>query len=647
MVETYDPMRSLTEPFEDYFVQHRDTPFNVTVLEEFTDKPVTITLEGRWLVYNLIFWRPLLSRGFPIRLGRHVFHNELFNSGLIERIQTHVLWDVILSRPDDVPALKFELNNTLENLYNFIITKNNEYVYTADLYEIAQTLTTRKAQALMHLDVSKEMDQGIKSVEAAYKARYKELQDFFMDPANQPNVYYPALILGTLNSTQFSQLVGGVGPRTDTDDSLIRLPIQNSFIKGMEDIRAYQIESLAAKKSVHYNAEEMPNAQYTNRKQQLNSSAICRIYPGDCGTDVTVKFRIHKNFASNCFGKYVKHEGRIVAITKDNQHLFWDRDVDMYSVDTCRYTNGFCHKCGGMLAQYFLPATLIPGIISGAEVMSPLSQQVLSNKHMATTFATTYLIPKELKDILVCQDNNISLTKEWMDPTLKLTFMYDDVRKLSDLMYVRGEVRDDKQFSEIHKVWMIKGSTGEIAMCEEMEDKHKTIPFLSAEVLEFIRAHPEKLETRFVEGDTCLVELSLDGFDFYQPIFRTVVVNYSTRMFVSIIQRLFASDIVKFTSITEYLETLSNAIWTRISPNILHLEIMGKASLITDETNFAIPVVTDPNHVKFGRLDQIIPRRSIGTQFAFEQFFMYISNPGTYLSPKESGPFDVNLGFSD
>jgi hypothetical protein len=63
--------------------------------------------------------------------------------------------------------------------------------------------------------------------------------------------------------------------------------------------------------------------------------------------------------------------------------------------------------------------------------------------------------------------------------------------------------------------------------------------------------------------------------------------------------------------------------------------------------DFSIPIVTDPEHVQFASLAQIIPRRSIGPQIAFEQWNNYITDPSTFIFPKSTSLFDLYIGFND
>lgn len=641
----FDLNDALTADWQDWCVRERDTDIRIRLGEQRDGSDPVVILPGRELIVNLFLWEPLIRRHLPIQKAHHLFTDEDFTANTLTRIHTAILWEIIRVDPDEVGALKEEMITSIEKINDFINMKLNRFVYVLDLINIAETLTTLGAIEARSIDTTKIIPKGIKSVETAFKEAHNRVNAYFRNPETKPNAFFAPLKLGLLNNTQFAQLVCGVGPRTDTDDDMVSLPIQNSFIDGLEDIRAYVIESLAAKKSELYNAEEMPIAQYTNRKQQLNCSALSRIHVGDCGTEVTVDFRLHKRFAHNVYGKYINDNGRVIALTETNAHRFYDKTIHLYSPFTCRFRDGFCHKCGGMLSQYFFPPTMIPGIIAGAEVMSPLVQQVLSNKHMATTFATLYCVPVELSSFMRNEDNSIFLSSDIVKTGISLGIPYESVKKLPDLKSLVGPVRDDRYFSSIGEMLIANPETGELIYPRiVMTDKYKTTPYFSSEFLEFIRANPASVQT---SEDGGIVWINIKGFDHTQPFLRAAVFNYSTKIFVAKIQEIFRSKVAGFTTVTEYLETITSNIWERISPNILHLEVMGKASLITSPTDFNIPIVEDPNNVMFGKLVQLIPARSYGTQLAFEQFLNFISSPSTYLDPRPAGPFDSLVGFND
>jgi hypothetical protein len=144
-----------------------------------------------------------------------------------------------------------------------------------------------------------------------------------------------------------------------------------------------------------------------------------------------------------------------------------------------------------------------------------------------------------------------------------------------------------------------------------------------------------------------MVSINLKGFDIQKPFLRFVTHNDSMPDFVKKVQSFFMTDLEKYTSATKALADFSNLIFSKVDANIMYTEIMLKAALITSSIDYRIPIITDPDNVRFGTLPNIIPNRSIGGMMAYEQFYNYITNPLTYLTPKMPGIFDPHLAFLD
>ena len=629
----------LTEDYRHWCVENKETLIPITIMTE-KGHPEEISLPAKELIFNIFLWKPLIRRNLPIVKERHLFHDEDFTSEMICRINTEIFMDVIKERPETVKELKIEFIRGIEEMNNFINSSLNRFVYMVDVFSIAETLTTPEAKQITHAALDDVMNHNVKVVEKMCKDIQGRTTKYFADKNTHPNIFYPAVHLGTLNPIQFAQMVACVGTRTDTDESMIRWPVTHNFMEGLNNIGEYCLESLAAKKSEMYNAVEMAPAQYTNRKFQLNASVIKRIYPGDCGSEVTVPFSINEENYKHVFGKYFKENNQVVLFNKENAKKYIGQSIHLYSPLTCRHTDGYCFKCGGLLAQYFLPSTAVPGIIAGSEVMSPLVQQILSNKHMATTFATLYTIPDEFKSFFVNRGNSIYFDKEFSMEGVHVGIPYAFGCKLSDLKDVKGPIKDAEYFTKIPEL-ALGDSQCQVRVSANMTDGNRTIPYFSREFLEYIKKNPECMKV--IDP---VIWIDISKFPKSQPFMIARIFNYSTKLFVDKIQHVFKSEILHMTSCTEFLEKISSLIWMRSSPNLLHIETICK-SFMRGETSPDVPIVTDPDNVRFSNLDTLIPARSLGTQVGFQKMADFLANPYTFLHPRSVGPFDNLIGFVD
>jgi hypothetical protein len=118
-------------------------------------------------------------------------------------------------------------------------------------------------------------------------------------------------------------------------------------------------------------------------------------------------------------------------------------------------------------------------------------------------------------------------------------------------------------------------------------------------------------------------------------------------LFVTAVNNFLVTRISSHTSIPEALKDFSNKIYSKVNCNIMHLEVMLKSLLITNDFDLSVPVVTDPENVKFMGIKNLSIRRTLGTFFAYERILSSLKNPLTYTMPKMSGMFDAFCGFKE
>lgn len=628
---------SLTQDYIESFIADKNRLYEILI----DDQPYVI--EAKWLLVNLIFWAPMIRRNLPIK-KTYLIHNEYVKDSVRVRVHTEMYNDAIAVFPDQSVQLQSEMIASLEQLYNMINCELGDYHRGLSMLDISRTFRVPEIQEVTSVTLTDEIKQGINVAEEKYKKHSDKVLKVFHGSFNHQNVFSPYLNLDCLNNKQFAQVVWAAGPRTDVDESMVTLPIQKSYLEGFDNIVEFAIDSLSAKKSVVYNAREMSNAQYSNRKQQLLAATLRYIYPGDCGSDVLVPFMIHPEHAGRIVGKNIVHQGKLLELSKDTIKPFYNRIVMMRSVMTCRYVDGYCHACGGRIATQ-LPRTVNPGIASSIETISPVSQQVLSNKHLAQTVSSFYILPEELRGYFTNNHNDIFLNIGVDLDKIIVGIPVQNIEKVSsDLQHVEGDEIPDQYFSSLSHMFIAKADTFEPLTPMVNLSSGKSFPYLSSTVLKLIRDQPETL---MIAPDSHTAWLKLSGFDRKKPFMRVVVTNDSTKVFVKRIEEMFSQRIKDYNSIPEILKIFSKTLWERASPHLMHLETMLRACMITSPHNYDIPVVTDIENVMFEQLAKIIPRRSIGQQLAFQRWPMYTSDPATYVFPKRDSMYDTFLGYRD
>jgi len=632
-------------------------------------------MEAKWLMFNIHFWKPLVRRGLPIR-KHHVFYKELLVPEVIARINSNTYEEVLAARnpditytevayPEPIPPvvhdpILYEFAQMITDVYVMISTKLGRYHRSISGFGLARLMCSDKFKELAKVDITNAKEIGVQAVEQEIQKASKRVLDALNDPTFENNCVYPFLKLGSISGPQLAQVMVAIGPRTDANDKLIRRPIMSSFFGGLLDAPEYAIESLAAKKSIFYNKHGMPDSQYENRKNQLQTSTIRHIYRfdpspgttvdgvgvkrGDCGTRLLVPYYVHEHNVMRMIGKYVTmspngYPHQLTRITRQNAKSFMDKTVYMRSAGGCRHTDGICKVCCGRMADYIQKDVTI-GYQAAVKFGGPVSQQILSNKHYAFTKSFVYRVPPALKEALLVKRNDIFVDPKVDLSKVKLGIPFQCMYKVADLQVLEdSSAISEQHFSSIKSLIMVDKETGELLTpVVMMTDENGSTPHFSADALRYMKERYADLEI----GET--VWIPLDQFDKSKPLFMCVVENDSTMKFVNTVTEFLEKGLSKFRSYTEALKHFSDLVYPRISTNLMYLEVILKAAMVTDPPNYRVPVVQDLNNVRFGPLMRNIPGRALGSTMAFERHDAYLSEPTTFVVPREEDQFDPFLG---
>lgn len=633
MSTLFDINTPVTKELIHNLIVSKNTKYTVVLADQ------TVTMVAGRIALNIHFWQPLIRRGLPVATRHVTKAKELINKKIIAEKFTAVYHDVITLNPDDPDILR-EICEQINAIYNMTTRELCAYHGSFSIFEIVRLFKNDKIKKLTEFNIDKELAVGTRAAEDKLKSINNELMTILADPTVPDNKLEPFIRLGLISAQAIPQMFIAAGYRTDANDTTVRRPILRSLMAGMASIEDFMTESLSAKKAVYYNAHGVRKSQYDNRKLQLLTNVIRRVYPGDCGSQLTIDFYVHKDNAKNLIGKYHVVGDNIEMITDGNVNNFMGHTIYLRSPMTCRHTDGFCHICGGAVAYTIKPNVNI-GIFATQEVMGPAAQQILSAKHFSKTDSSQYMVPDELRDMFVVQQDDVFFRNGINTTDMKIGINYDSMSRIHDLQYTDdGNAQiNEHYFSEIESVVFANTSgkllTGQVPMVAAGSE---SMPRFTMEFLTFIRTHFKKIEIN-IDG---FIWIPLKGFNRQEPIFRCTVENDSAMKFSATLSNFLSAGIRKHTTLSGALMDFTNIIYRKVPTNIMYIETMLKAHLITDSVDYRVPVVYDPNHVRFSSLDYIIPRRSLGAQLAFEELPRFLNDATTYTIPHgQSGCFDV------
>ena len=641
----YDPSRALYEDYSTFFMEHHGQYFLFPTMEGM------IEIKANWLHLNIVLCMPLIRRGQPISSKRHMMLSGIYDSSSHAEVE-----DRIVRSLEDAGYKREEIEHdivmTANTALNLCYTHLPAYVRAMDLGKIGRTILQSRAKAACSVDYGDVDDLNIKRMEDAFNEQAQKMYELMVSDELPYNVFRAPLLCKAIKKDQFLQFVLSGGPRTGTDEHMTLRPVVGSFLSGMRDIKDLAIESQAAAKSTHYNKSYISDAQYRSRKQHIQNSSIGHLYYGnqaDCGSTVYMDYHITQKDVMNYIGKWILgNDGHLWELTEERFPEVIGKTVWMRDPITCLHRDGYCEVCGGTITKSFSRNGNV-GFLSNVKTGSPITQLLLSAKHHQSTKALPYVVPEPMQPYLLADGSNVFIHTQIFDRIgeFALGFAPKDISKINDLRYITDDSAINiSHFTDVKTICVGRvqpdGFIKQISKKIPMKSDSGTFPHLSPEVLTIIREYPED----FVLQDKTYW-LKLKRVDVTSPIMECTVINKSIRQYVRKFTDLVTKDPGRYTSIREFMHDLTTLVWPLVPTHITHMSVLARSCLVTSKKDFHVPVVTDPDKVMFSNLGKNIPMRSIGGLFAFERIDTAMNNIVTYVTPKQHGPFDEFMGYTD
>ena len=443
---------------------------------------------------------------------------------------------------------------------------------------------------------------------------------------------------GILNRNQLPQVLIAFGLRTEINDMVIKKPVTGSSLSGMKDITELGVEQQAARKAVYYSHTAIQTSQYWGRKQQLLACAIKTLYPGFCGTHNTIEYPITAVTANNCIGKNIWDNGQIVTLLPSNIDKYIDTTVQMFSPITCKHKDGACELCYGILHKNIPEGTNL-GINAASQTVSGVSQMILSTKHFIKTKSKVYEIPAIASKFIERDTNGIYFKRDiYKDKVWYAGFYFKDIRgTLTDVNHMVDDLPiPEERFSEI-PVMYIKDPDGNIIPLELTVENQS--PYFTLQFLLWMKQRYSD-----IVSDEALFWVPMDHCK-HIPVFRTTIANDSMMGFVMKVTKFLENGVLtKYRDASQALQAFSTLIYDKVSVNIVQLEVLLKAHLVTGQSDFSIPVVEDTKNVMFDKTVNIVQNRSLASMFALQGLKKQLASPYIYTQVRDDNPFDPFFG---
>lgn len=645
MAETWTLSQITDGNFLGELKSHTEDISGLVILELADGK---IEVSKRQALLNLQWWPILTKFNIPI-CKRHFLKRTPLNKGTLISFLDNYYEEIISTNPTAGSILKQELWNMMNAMYGWCFDYLLPYISSIDIEDMAVIMN----EPVMKKEIDSKW--GIKEymstaeVEAYIEHHRKNIMKLLGTPgALDRDTLLPYQSISMLNKFQVPQTMYAFGVRTDVNDNIVRKPVIGSAIDGLRDIHEFAVEALSAKKSMFYNKNSVSDSQYFGRKQHLLASSVQHLYYGDCGSTQLVPFYIKADDpehgvvtnANNVIGKNIVEEGKLVTLTKKNVGKYMNQTVYMRSPMTCRYKDGVCEVCGGRILAN-LSRNINIGIMSAIHTIEPVTQKILSAKHLIKTKSITYQIPAEAKGIIEQVNTNEIKWDPKIQPYLKemqIGIPTECFRGFHDVLLLKAKsFINESKLSHIDKFYLKRGDKVSTYVLYQ----EKLTPFLSDAFLMRIRDIYEHVE---IKDEVIWIPLiNTEGLS----IFKTIVTNDNMNEYVKSVQAFLSDPITKCTSCEQALREFSDIIYSKVEANVVHLEVLLKSYEITSDTDPRIPVVEDEQNVKFGSIASVLRDRHVGVRLGFEKIPAYISSPSTYVVPRQKNPFDLMIGYTN
>lgn len=451
----------------------------------------THTLQMRHLYSNLCMWYPFLAIGQgdivdetyilkPTEFnnhGRKTFLDNKFIKPFRHSISNKDLNLILHETQKRLAQVSKDFNPILGNSMNL---------------ESFMELYDRNAEfrSLVHTKVNPNKQP--KEVERELDLRTHELERILKE---EDNCLRPILNCdGVIKIKQLAEGFISFGYKPDIDGNTLPVPINaNMLVGGLGNVTNLYTETNSSRKSLLANKYEMGDGGYFSILLMKLCSGIY-ITEHNCNTLRLLKVEIRsKKHLNSLVGRYYN--------TEDDNRYRVLRDTDTHMIGETIYVrtpatcmakdNGVCEICYGELSRTNNDGFGI-GAYAAAKLTEPLSQNILSTKHLLTTDSEEIKFIETFYKYLNVNTNEITLNinMEHDITNLSLLIEKDDIK-------IKNELEDNNEYNYYCiKFYIVNNTTGEAELVESENQKELIIA-------------PEVLHSsNFKVGDSIFVPLN-------------------------------------------------------------------------------------------------------------------------------------------
>ena len=423
-------------------------------------------MEIRHLLINMIFLRAFVELEVDVELD----DSYLFDARVIsnKNIKSYIDEKIIIPFKDEFTETEdrfMELNAVIHdiiyrlnkipkdfnNLMGITLNLENSFIKVSkENKRFDELIRTKIPEDMQPKDIENYLDDLIKEEIEILK--------------NTDNCFQPMLLAGgAIKDDQLREFSISGGLKSDLLGNTIPIPINSNFVVGgFGNITNYFIDSGASRKSLIANKEKMGSSGHMSLLMKLSCVGIYLSKTKDCHTSHTVKLTINdKKFLELCTGRYYRLPGsrEFKLLKKNDTHLIGKtllfRDPGM-----CSCKDGICETCYGALSS--VNRGMDVGIYASTIISRPLSQNILSTKHLNTTDSCMITFNPEFDKFFKLEANQVKVLNDNESDidVSEYEIYFDNIIQIDELLdnadfnkfVIQVKVRNIKNHEEVYEI---------------------------------------------------------------------------------------------------------------------------------------------------------------------------------------------------
>lgn len=592
------------------------------------------------LVYSSFCWNfqrlfdksPLEKRHVLLEPARITSNSHL-------RVMEHCYWDTFdiyleAGLDPDLEYLDMIGCKSANAIYNYAVSELQEWVETLSLDDYVEVVESPGIKAELE-----KVEPNRRSVAQCHDTIGRLLMT---SDDLERNTLASFIRSKFVSLGQVMQCIGPKGYPTEISSGYFKHPILNSFLTGLNTLYENVAESRSATKAMYYSKDHVEKGEYFQRKMQLGTFPVARLFKGDCGSTKYLQITMREDLLYAFAGKYMlTKEGKLKAIWKHSRELIGETILLRSSIHCQRFhEHGVCQTCFGYLGHSVVRGSNL-GHVSASELCKDASQALLAVKHSDATI--------DIADISLGDLEQLYLTPTADEDASDLRLIYNpglkNLRLAVEERYVRN-LHDIRVVDDLSKL-TLSNTTSIYSMQLWFVDEDgfdqvvrltvangSRMASLTMQALEYIR----KANWTVHEG---MYVVDMKDWEYDDALLSLPVQHANMLEFINDVETFIRSSgkgsgegsrdrLVNYDDLGEGLMLFNAMVSSKLSQNIAHQEIVISCMTARSTTDSRFPRM--PSEGVIQPYEELIRDRSLSGTLSYEHLERIYGNPRTYLN---------------